>query len=218
MLYPGDFIAIAERYGLIGQINAWVLREASREGAAWQAAHLAEPPLSISVNVSASECRHASLADSVHGVLGQHPLAPDSLLLEITETTELLDPQGSAALLDAIRGMGVRLALDDFGAGSHALSHLRHLPLDALKLDRTFVGALDDPRTAAIVAAVITLAHELEMDVIAQGVETTEQAQALRRLGCDLAQGTLLSVALPASEAAALLLRVDAPQTAPVAL
>jgi len=218
LLHPGEFIAPAERHGLIGQMDAWVLRQACRQAGTWQAAHPGEPPLSISVNVSASEFRHAGLADQVRSALAEHPLAPDSLVLEITETTALFDPQRTAAVLDTIRAMGVRLAVDDFGAGSHALSHLRHLPLDALKLDRGFVAALDDERTAAIVAAIIRLAHELGMDVVAEGVENADQARALRQLGCDLAQGHLFSRALAAAEAAALLVRNDLTAvTAPLA-
>jgi PAS domain S-box-containing protein/diguanylate cyclase (GGDEF)-like protein len=205
LLQAAEFIATAEQHGLIGQIDAWVLREASRQGAAWQATAPVEPPLTIAVNVSASEFHQSGMADNVQKSLREHPLAPGSLLLEITETTALLDPQRTAAVLDRIRGMGVRLALDDFGVGSHALSHLRHLPLDALKLDRGFVGELQDARTVAIVRAVITLAHELDMDVVAEGVETADQAHALRELGCDLAQGHLFSAALPADEAEALL-------------
>jgi PAS domain S-box-containing protein/diguanylate cyclase (GGDEF)-like protein len=207
MLHPGEFIGPAERHGLIGQMDAWVLREACRQAAAWQAEHPAEPPLAMSVNVSASEFRGDGMADHVRSALAEHHLAPDSLLLEITETTALFDPRRTAAILDAIRAMGVRLAVDDFGAGSHALSHLRHLPLDALKLDRGFVGALDNARTAAIVAAIIKLAHELGMDVIAEGVETADQARALSQLDCDLGQGYLFSRPLAAGEAGALLVR-----------
>lgn len=209
LLHAAEFIAPAEQHGLIDQIDAWVLREAWRQGAAWQGAHPAEPPLTIAVNVSPSELRHTSMTDRLHRVLAEYPMAAGSLLLEITETAALFDPARTADALDAIRTMGVRLAVDDFGAGSHALSHLRHLPLDALKLDRSFVGAMGDPRTAAIVAAVVALAHELGMDVIAEGVETTEQAQALREIGCDLAQGYLFSPALPAAEADALLVSAD---------
>lgn len=219
LLHAPEFVGAAERHGLIDQIDAWVLREACRHGTAWQAAHPAEPPLTIAVNLSPNELRQASLADQLRRVLAEHHLATNSLLLEITETTALLDPPRTADVLNAIRAMGVRLAVDDFGAGSHALSHLRHLPLDALKLDRSFVGALAEPRTATIVAAVIGLAHELGMDVIAEGVETTDQAQRLRDLGCDLAQGFLFSPALPAVEVEELLVGSDVPaETAAVAL
>lgn len=218
MLHAGEFISIAERHGLIGQIDAWVLREACRQGAVWQEAAPAEPPLTMAVNVSASELVRPGLADHLHTALKEHPLAPGSLMLEITETTALLDPQRTGAVLDAFRASGVRLAVDDFGAGSHAMSHLRHLPLDALKLDSGFVAALDDARTACIVEALIRLAHQLDMDVIAEGVETVEQARALRELGCDLAQGHFFSPALDAEGVGALAMPSDSPAVPSVAI
>jgi PAS domain S-box-containing protein/diguanylate cyclase (GGDEF)-like protein len=209
LLLPGEFIALAERHGLIGQIDAWVLREACRQAATWQADHPAEPPLSISVNASASGVGQDRMADHVRSALAEHPLAGDSLLLEISEATALIDPLRTASVLGDIRDLGVRLALDDFGGGGQGLSHLRHLPLDALKLDLGLVAALADARTATIVAAVIRLAHELGIDVVAEGVETADQAQALRQLGCDLAQGHLFSPALTATDASALFVRWD---------
>lgn len=205
LLHPGDFIALAEQHGLIGEMDAWVLREACRQAAAWQADHPIEPPLTIAINVSASEFRQAGLPDQVRSALGQDRSAANNVLLEITETTAVFDPEHTASVLDDIRGMGVRLAIDDFGAGSHALSYLRHLSLDALKLDRSFVTAIADERTATIVGAVIRLAHELGMDVVAEGVESADQAQALRQLGCDLAQGHHFAPAMTADEAGALL-------------
>jgi PAS domain S-box-containing protein/diguanylate cyclase (GGDEF)-like protein len=209
LLDADEFIVPAERLGLIGQIDAWVLREACGQAAAWQEARPGEPPLTMAVNISAGELHGDDVADRVRIALAEHGLSPGSLMLEITETTALFDPVRAARVLDDIRGTGVRVAIDDFGAGSHALSHLRYLRLDALKLDRGFVAAINDGRTAAIVAAVITLAHELGMDVVGEGVETTEQAHRLRQLECDLAQGHLLSRAVPATEATELLVRAD---------
>ncbi len=215
LLRPDAFIGAAERLGLIGQIDAWVLREACRQVAMWEETRGGEPPLTLAVNVAASELGGDVVGDRVRSTLAEHRLAPDRLMLEITETTALLDPIRTARVLDTIRATGVRLAIDDFGAGSHALSHLRYLPLDALKLDRGFVAALDDKRTAAIVAAVIALAHELNMDIVAEGVQTTEQAHQLQHLDCDLAQGYFFSRAVPATEATELLVRADlAAQTA----
>ncbi len=215
LLRPDAFIGAAERLGLIGQIDAWVLREACRQVAMWEETRGGEPPLTLAVNVAASELGGDVVGDRVRSTLAEHRLAPDRLMLEITETTALLDPIRTARVLDTIRATGVRLAIDDFGAGSHALSHLRYLPLDALKLDRGFVAALDDKRTAAIVAAVIALAHELNMDIVAEGVQTTEQAHQLQKLDCDLAQGYFFSRAVPATEATELLVRADlAAQTA----
>lgn len=205
MLNAAEFITVAERYGLIGQIDAWVLREACHQGVAWQQPAVPDdPPLTIAVNVSACEFREADLADRVRSALDEYPLAPGSLLLEITETTALLDPRHTSAVFEAIRDAGVRLAVDDFGAGSHALSHLRHLPLDVLKIDRSFIAALNDERSVCIVSAVVQLAHELGLDVVAEGVETAEQVRTLRDMGCDLAQGFFFAPALDATEASAL--------------
>jgi PAS domain S-box-containing protein/diguanylate cyclase (GGDEF)-like protein len=207
MLHAGEFVGVAERHGLVGQIDAWVLRQACRQAAAWQGDERSDPPLTMAVNVSATEFRNVGLADHVRHALDEHPLAPGSLLLEITETAAPLDPLRIAPVLDALRAAGVRLAVDDFGAGSHALGHLRYLPLDAMKLDRGLVTALHDQRTRVIVSALIGLAHALDMDVVAEGVATAEQVQVLRDLGCDLGQGHFFSRALEASAAGAMVTR-----------
>jgi diguanylate cyclase (GGDEF)-like protein len=208
---PIKFIPAAERSGLIAKIGAWVLRTACAQLAEWRRGGA---NLSIAVNVSAREVQAPDFVDIVTEALAASGLEPAHLELELTESVALKDPERSADVLGRLHRLGVRLAIDDFGSGYSSLMRLRQMPISVLKIDRFFVqDIVSSPRDAAIVAAVVAMAHSLGLKVVAEGVETREQLAALRSLEadldqkttCDLIQGYLLSRPLPAGEATALL-------------
>ena len=188
LVSPVEFIPVAEESVLICRIGEWVLCEACARLAAWRAqgAHA----LRISVNLSVRQLRDPALAPFVAALLQKHALPPAMLELEITESAAMEDPEASIRNLGALRALGVSLAIDDFGTGYSSLAYLKLLPIDRLKLDRSFVSELEiDPSDATICAATVGLAHNLRMALIAEGVETAAQADYLRELGCDLLQG-----------------------------
>jgi EAL domain-containing protein (putative c-di-GMP-specific phosphodiesterase class I) len=187
LLLPAEFLPLAEESGLLVDLGAWVLRAASRQGALWQQ----DQPLSISVNLSVRQLLHRDLVPQVQQLLDESGLPPEQLTLEVTETALIADLAAASTVLEQLRGLGVRLALDDFGTGYSSLAYLRHLPVDELKLDRSFLVDLDDPQSLAVVSAVIDVAHALDMIVVGEGVEHPDQLETLGRLGCDLAQGFL---------------------------
>jgi len=192
LLMPAEFLPAAEESGLLVDLGAWVLGAAARQGAAWQsAAAPAGRPPSISVNLSVRQLLHRSLVCDVRALLEESGLPPDQLTLEVTETALIADLGVASRVLDQLRELGVRLALDDFGTGYSSLAYLRHLPVDELKLDRSFLVGLEDPQSQAVVSAVIDVAHALDMTVVGEGVEHPSQLDLLGRLGCDLAQGYL---------------------------
>jgi diguanylate cyclase len=208
---PIKFIPAAERSGLIAPIGAWVLRTACEQLAEWRRAGA---ELSIAVNVSAREVQAPDFVDIVTHTLSASGLEPAHLELELTESVALKDPEKSADVLGRLSRLGVRFSIDDFGSGYSSLMRLRQMPINVLKIDRFFVqDIVSSPRDAAIVAAVVAMAHSLGLKVVAEGVETNEQLAALRSLKCDLdakttcdlIQGYLLSRPLPAAEATALL-------------
>jgi diguanylate cyclase (GGDEF)-like protein len=208
---PIKFIPAAERSGLIAKIGAWVLRTACSQLAEWRRGGA---NLSIAVNVSAREVQAPDFVDIVTEALAASGLEPAHLELELTESVALKDPERSADVLGRLHRLGVRLAIDDFGSGYSSLMRLRQMPISVLKIDRFFVqDIVSSPRDAAIVAAVVAMAHSLGLKVVAEGVETRAQLDALRSLEadldqkttCDLIQGYLLSRPLPAGEATALL-------------
>jgi EAL domain-containing protein (putative c-di-GMP-specific phosphodiesterase class I) len=165
----------------------------------------------VSVNLSALQLRQRGLVDYVAACLKRNALDPARLQLEITESSVMEDPASAARTLRELKGLGVRLAIDDFGTGYSSLAYLRSFPLDVLKIDRSFVSDMDrDSQSAEIVSAVITLAHALELEVIAEGVETAEQLDRLRRLGCDIGQGYYFAKPLPEPEAGRLLRELKA--------
>ena len=206
LLRPSEFIPIAEETGLIIPIGRWVLNEACSQARAWQEQHPSDPPLAMCVNLSARQFQHSNLAKEVAGVLRSAGLEPRYLELEITESVLMEDGETTIRALQELKDLGVRLAIDDFGTGYSSLSYLKRFPIDFLKIDRSFVERLRrDPEDAMIVSGIITLAHTLGMQVIAEGVESTEQLAQLRGLGCDLAQGNYFSEPLPAEAASALL-------------
>jgi len=203
---PGEFIPIAEETGLIVSIGDWVLREACRQAAAWRAAGLGS--IRIAVNVASQQFRVNALVKTIREALEQHDLDGDALALELTESALMEKPKACIAALEELKGLGLRLSIDDFGTGYSSLSYLRRFPLDELKIDRSFVmdipASVDD---AAIVAAIISMAHSLSLSVVAEGVETVDQLSFLRGLGCDECQGFLFSRAVPADSFADLLRR-----------
>jgi len=214
LVSPMTFIPVAEEVGLMGPIGRWVLREACRQRVEWSIQGQCAQDLAISVNLSPRQFNDATLVADVAGILAETTLSPNLLILEITETAIIGDIDTSQNVLSELRRMGVRVALDDFGTGYSSLSHLRALPIDTIKVDRSFVGEMcERVEDALIIEAVITLAHSLGIRTIAEGVETVEQLEALRRQGCDSVQGFLLSRPVPGSQVPSMLALVQEPAT-----
>ena len=208
LLTPDTFVPLAETTGLIVPIGAWVLMEACRQMRAWQLANPQLTAQAINVNLSARQLCDPALVATVTRILGETGLAPDALRLEITEQVLTEELRAAADTLRALRELGVRLAIDDFGVGHSSLSYLRQLDADVLKIDRSFVRDLArDEGSADIVRAVAWLAHRFGMQVTAEGVETAEQLASARAVGCDRAQGHLFAKPVPAGEAGELLAR-----------
>jgi diguanylate cyclase (GGDEF)-like protein len=206
MVPPDEFIPLAEETGLIVPIGSWVLRQACEQAGRWQDAHPSEPKLSMNVNLSSRQLAQPDIVDEVAAVLEASRLEPMSLVIEITETTLMHDTDASIAKLKALKALGVRLAVDDFGTGYSSLGYLRRFPFDILKLDKSFVdGVTLSPEDAALCQAVIRLGEALNLTVVAEGIETYEQAIELRRLGCDLGQGYSFAKPLAPEEASKLL-------------
>ncbi len=198
---PSEFIPIAEENGLIEPIGRWVLENACRQAAQWYGARPDSAPLAMSVNLSAIQVARRTLPDLVRAALSSSGLDPACLSLEITETVMVRDADGLKDVLHALKALGVRLVLDDFGTGYSSLSYLTRLPLDVLKVDRSFVDGLgNEPRDTAITETIIAMSRALSLDVVAEGVETSDQVNELSRLGCTLAQGFHFSGAVPARE------------------
>ncbi|QXG77354.1 EAL domain-containing protein [Modestobacter sp. L9-4] len=214
---PDRFVPIAEDSGHIVPIGRWVLAEATRTAARWQRTHPSATPLSMAVNVSARQLADGSLLADVAEVLATSGIAPSSLVLEVTETALVTDPDAVAEQLLALRGLGVRLALDDFGTGYSSLSYLRQFPVDVLKIDRSFVDLLDgSAEDAAIVHGLVQLGRTLQLEVVAEGVETVAQRDRLRAERCQLAQGWLFAPALETDEAERLLMSRAVPVLGPL--
>jgi diguanylate cyclase (GGDEF)-like protein/PAS domain S-box-containing protein len=193
---PGLFIPILEETGLIYKVGGWALRTAIADYLRWCAAGL--PAVRIAVNVSALQLRNAGFIDEVKQALSVDPHAAEGLELEITESLIMENVKSSIDNLKAIRALNVSIAIDDFGTGFSSLSYLARLPVDTLKIDRSFVvDMMMGPEGLALVSTIINLAHSLKLDVVAEGVETDEQARLLRLLGCDEMQGYLFSKPLP---------------------
>ena len=198
LLGPHEFLGLAERTGLIGDITRWVLDAAVRQCAAWRRAGIELP---VAVNLAAANIVDTTLPESVAHILQRWEVPGRLLECEISEDTVMGDPRRAGDVLERLRELGVRLSLDDFGTGHSSLSYLKRLPLDEVKIDRSFViGMADDPSDAAIVRSTIDLARHLGLEVVAEGVETSEVLDVLAALECDVAQGFLLSRPLPAAE------------------
>jgi diguanylate cyclase (GGDEF)-like protein len=198
LLPPVEFIPVAERSGLIVPLGRWIIREACRQMAAWQDQYGPGAPKVINVNVSARELREPGFADGVAAVLADTGIAPHRLVLEVTETT-VFELGTSVANLRALRNLGVRIALDDFGTGHSTLTLLQDCPVDELKLDRSF-AQVDPAAEPTIATAVIHLARALGLHVVAEGVETPQQADRLRGLGYEAAQGFYFARPMPAAQ------------------
>ncbi|MFI1378585.1 putative bifunctional diguanylate cyclase/phosphodiesterase [Embleya sp. NPDC020886] len=202
---PEEFVLLAEQTGLMPRLTRYVVDVALDQVARW---HVEGIDVPVAVNISARDIHVPSFADSVAAGLREHDVAAGALQLEITERVLLEEPQRAAESLEALRRLGVRLSLDDFGTGYSSLVHLRHIPVSEIKIDRSFVARLTmNEEDAAIVCSIVQLAHSLGLRVVAEGVEDEATYQRLRELGCDAAQGWLMSKALPSAEATAWLLR-----------
>lgn len=199
LLYPAEFIGLAEDSGLIISIGEWTLRTACQQGKAWQDAGF--EPLRIAINISARHFQQPRLVATVAQVLEETGMDPRYVDLELTEGSIMKDPDQAIGKLHELKGMGVQISIDDFGTGYSSLNYLKRFPIDTLKVDQSFVNEVNtDTDDAAIVSAIITLAHALKMNVIAEGVETQEQLEFLRELQCDEVQGFLFSEALSVEE------------------
>jgi len=200
---PADFIPVAERCGLIDPIGELVLRRACSQATQW---HSALPESRVWVNVSARQLAGPRFGELVRAVLAQTGLEPHRLCLEITESALMEHPARAVETLAGLRALGAHVALDDFGTGYSSLSHLQQFPLDAVKIDRSFIADLaTDSKNAAITEAVVRLAHTLGLRVVGEGVETAAQAHALQRLGCEEAQGFLFARPMPGEDVLRLL-------------
>ncbi len=195
---PDEFVPVAEHTGLMRPLTLHVLETAIRQGAAWHAAGL---DLGVAVNLSARGLADPALVDDVVRLLGAHGLPPASLTLEITESDILDEPERAIAVLDQLARLGIHRSVDDFGTGYSSLSYLNRLPVDEIKIDKSFVQAMRSSRSGgAIVTTVADLGRRLGKRVVAEGVEDAETWDALRDLGCDIAQGYFLSPPLPAEQ------------------
>jgi diguanylate cyclase (GGDEF)-like protein/PAS domain S-box-containing protein len=199
LVYPRQFVSIAEECGLIVPIGRWVLREACRQTQAWLDAGLNAVP--VAVNISSVEFRHKGFLDGVALILRETGLAPGNLELELTESVLMHDADSSASMLEGLKAMGVRLAIDDFGTGYSSLTYLKRFPIDTLKIDQSFVRDIGgDADDGAIVAAVIGMGKSLKQRVVAEGVETDKQLAFLLSRQCDAGQGVLFSHPLSAED------------------
>jgi predicted signal transduction protein with EAL and GGDEF domain len=198
LLYPNVFLALVEEGGLMPTLTRVVLAAALDQVATW---HAHGQQLTVAVNLSASSLGDVDLPEEIAAMLADRGVAPHALQLEVTEEFLMADRERARDILTRLRRSGVQISVDDFGTGYSSLSYLRDLPIDELKLDRSFVFPMaDDARAAALVASIIALAHSLGLRIVAEGVETHVAYTELRRLGCDQAQGYFMSRPVPAAE------------------
>jgi diguanylate cyclase (GGDEF)-like protein/PAS domain S-box-containing protein len=199
LVMPGEFIAVADETGIILAINRQLLYEACLQLRSWQALFPSDPPLTVNVNIAPKQFAQPDLASQIGKTLKETGLDPCCLNLEITETIAMRDADRSAVLLTELKDLGVHLDIDDFGTGYSSLSRLQRFPVDTLKIDRSFISRMDtDGETREIVRIIVMLAHGLHLKVVAEGVETEAQAEMLKDIGCELAQGYLYSKPVPA--------------------
>lgn len=194
LIYPADFISIAEQSGLIVDLGRWVLQQASRDARRWQVHYPSTPMMQISVNISGRQLQRSALVGEVMDAVDAAGLDPQTLILELTESVLMADTAPVAATLQELRSRGIRLALDDFGTGFSSLGHLRDFPVDIIKMDRSFVAGIGNGLAdGAILRAIIGLASSLGLMTIAEGIERAEQLAALNAMGCQAGQGFYLS-------------------------
>jgi EAL domain-containing protein (putative c-di-GMP-specific phosphodiesterase class I) len=208
LVRPARFIPLAEETGLIVQLGEWVIQEACRQTRAWLDAGL--KPGVVSVNLSARQFRGEGLVRTVSRILQETGLDPASLEMELTESMVMHNIETAVATLQGLKSLGISLSVDDFGTGYSSLSYLKDLPIDVLKIDRSFVrdiGTGSEAEDGVLAAAIISLAHALHLKVIAEGVETDAQLHFLKRHGCDQVQGYLYGEPMPAEQFGQLLAR-----------
>lgn len=199
MMLPGKFIPLLEETSLIIPVGEWVLRQACRDHKAW--VEMGHKPMPIAVNLSARQFRDKGLMEMVHRVMDESGISAEMIELEITESCVMEDPEEALSTLQAFHDMGLRIAIDDFGTGYSSLSYLKRFPLDVLKIDQSFVADIpDDENDAAIIDTIIAMGHRLKLSVIAEGVETEDQAGFLREHGCDNVQGYFYDRPMPSKE------------------
>ncbi len=216
LLSPAQFIAVADETGLIIPMNRLLLRESCEQLRAWQAQFPAQPPLTMSVNITSKEFAHPNLAKGIGEILQQTGLDPDQLQLEITETIAMGDPEKAAAVFSELKSLGVRLSVDDFGTGYSSLSRLQQFPVDSLKIDRAFISHMDsDAESHKIVQVIIMLAQTLGLVTVAEGTETERQVDQLKALDCGFAQGYYFSQPADHKAISELLLKVNRRSGAP---
>jgi EAL domain-containing protein (putative c-di-GMP-specific phosphodiesterase class I) len=205
MMQPDQFIELAEETGHIVPLGSWVLGQAAADIVRWRSRIPRKTPLYISVNVSARQFRDPGFVDGVREVLAASGLAPSALVLELTESVLLRRDERIHADLMKLKLIGVRLAIDDFGTGYSSLSYLRELPIDILKIDKSFVdGIAASEQRLALVEGIIRIASTLQLQVIAEGIETEVQRDLLVSMGCQFGQGYLLAMPVAADQAEAL--------------
>jgi diguanylate cyclase (GGDEF)-like protein len=204
---PADFVPVAEETGLIIPIGQWVLEEACKKVREWQINSPGHRALSLSVNLSARQVAQPDLLERIKGALTESTLQPHHLKLEITESVVMGNAEAAAQMFKQLRSLGVQLSIDDFGTGYSSLSYLHRFPLNYLKIDRSFVMRMTTDNDNAIVKTIATLAQNLGMEVIAEGIETEEQYQRLKELGCEYGQGFLFSRPVDADSASRLLVK-----------
>ncbi|MGB6197990.1 MAG: EAL domain-containing protein [Candidatus Acidiferrales bacterium] len=191
---PADFIEVAEETGLIVPIGRWILKEACRQAHAWQLRYSSELPMTITINVSPRQLAQSNLVADVKLALEETKLAPSSLQLEITESMAMSNPKVTTRIFSQLKDLGVSLSIDDFGTGHSSLSRLRSFPVDVLKIDRSFISGIEqNVESREIARLIVTLAHHLDLKVIAEGIETPAQRAYLEQFGCEYGQGYLYS-------------------------
>jgi len=197
LIDPDEFIPHAERSGLIVALGRVALRRAAKDLTRWQQFFPMKPPLYVSVNVTWRQIADESFAKELGSVVKRAGLPKSSLKLEVTESALMAGAERAEAGLKRLKGLGASLAIDDFGTGHSSLSQLARLPFDTIKIDKSFLASARDSAGAKILASIVTLAHELKLAVVAEGVETEADAALLKKLGCEQGQGYLFGAALP---------------------
>ena len=199
MVFPDSFISVAEGIGLVVPLGKWVLHQACKQAQLWQARYPEHSPLSVTVNLSPKQFSHAQLLADIEEILQETGIDPERLHLEITESVAMADPDRTQQILAQLKTRGIQICIDDFGTGHSSLGRLRSYPVDILKIDRSFVAHMDsDPSARAIVQLIIDFAHNVNLKLIAEGVETAGQAEQLKQAHCEFGQGYFFSKAVDA--------------------
>jgi EAL domain-containing protein (putative c-di-GMP-specific phosphodiesterase class I) len=205
-LNAGEFISVAEESGHIVPLGMWVIEEVCRQLQRWESAGVPLPR--VAINVAARQFRQPGFHEAVRRVLESHSIDPGLIELELTENSLMADTDGTRECLRALKSIGVRLAIDDFGAGYSCLSYLRKFPLDVLKIDRSFVSDLDTSVDSQVIcSAILSLAHRLSLDAVADGIESEQQLSFLTRNDCQYGQGHYFSAAIDADKVAAMMIQ-----------